>query len=163
MSNLITIFKTVAGIYVAVAYQKVAEKTDVHIGRVNFGMAAVNGDTRVELFALAENSISSSKWPNNQINIILRLARLTIVCKRFEPHFSIHPPPSHPLWLSFFIFSKALLFKRLFGQFCPIEIPDKHKNKLMLKSHFFVSRRLKNNVTSFFYKCHFYKQHLAEI
>ena len=111
MSNLITIFKTVAGIYIAVAYQKVAEKTDVHIGRVNFAMAAVNGDTRIELFALAENSICSSKWPNNQINIILRLARLTIVCKRFEPHFSIHPPPSHPLWLSLlFYFFKSPAF-----------------------------------------------------
>ena len=40
---------------------------------------------------------------------------------------------------------------------------DKHKNKLMWQSDFFIFRRLKNNITCFFYKKCFDKQHQAEI
>ena len=55
------------------------------------------------------------------------------------------------------------LLARLFWQCRPTEIPDKHKNKLMWKGYFFIFKRLKNNITCFFYKQHFYKQHLVEI
>ena len=42
------------------------------------------------------------------------------------------------------------LFHKTFPKITPNEIPDKHKNKLMWQSYFFIFRRLKNNVTCFF-------------
>ena len=55
------------------------------------------------------------------------------------------------------------VFWKVFRRYHTIEIPDKHKRKLMWQSYFFIFRRLKSNVTCFFKKQHFYKQHLAEI
>ena len=46
----------------------------------------------------------------------------------------------------------TLLLARLFQQYDLNEIPDKHKNKLMWRSYFFIFRRLKNNVPCFFIK-----------
>ena len=39
--------------------------------------------------------------------------------------------------------------------------PDKHKNKLMGQSYFFIFRRLKSKML--FFEQHFYKQHQGEI
>ena len=60
----------------------------------------------------------------------------------------------------FYLFSKPLLLARLFRQYRPNEIPDKHKNKLMWQSYFLIFRRLKNNVTCFQKNS---KQYQAEI
>ena len=62
----------------------------------------------------------------------------------------------------FYIFPNHSLLTTLW-RYRPNEIPDKHKNKLTWQSYFFIFRRLENNVTSFFYKQHFYKQQQAEI
>ena len=56
-----------------------------------------------------------------------------------------------PIWSSPFFFL----------HYCPIEILDKHKGKLMRQGLFFIFRRIKNNVACFFCKQHFYKQELA--
>ena len=66
-----------------------------------------------------------------------------IVCRTFEPYMAIPP---------FYLFSEPPLLARLFQQYCPNEILDKHKNKLMWQSYCFIFRRLKNNVTCFFIK-----------
>ena len=55
-------FRTVAGIYAMMTYQKVAEKNPLHV------------DTCIERFAFAVNLIFSNK----RRNIILSIARLTI-------------------------------------------------------------------------------------
>ena len=58
-----------------------------------------------------------------------------------------------------------MVCRRLFPElpnFNKNEIQDKHKDKLMWQSYFFMLRGLQNNVTCFF-KQHFYKQHQAEI
>ena len=62
----------------------------------------------------------------------------------------------------FVFFPKSPLLARLFRQYYPNEIPDKHKNKLMWQNNFFIFRRLKN-VKCFFCKQYFYKQNQAEI
>ena len=59
---------------------------------------------------------------------------------------SIDTPPLYGHPSPFYIFPNPLLLARLFRQYCPNEIPDKHKNKLMWQSYFFIFRRLKNNV-----------------
>ena len=56
------------------------------------------------------------------------------------------PPPS---FLSFFL-KAQLLTTLFFWHDRPYEIPDKQKNKLMWQSHFFIFRRLKNDVTCVF-------------
>ena len=73
-----------------------------------------------------------------------------IVCRRFETPYYRKPP----IWTShlFIYFPTPLLLARLSWQYCPIEIPDKHKNKLTWQSYFFIFIELKNNVTCFFYK-----------
>ena len=76
------------------------------------------------------------------------------MCRFETPH---HPPP-HMAISPFYIFSEPPSLARLFRQYRPIEILDKHKNKLIWQSYFFIFRRLKNNVTCYFYKQHLYKQ-----
>ena len=70
-----------------------------------------------------------------------------------------------PIWLSpHFMFFWNLLLTTLFWLYHPSEILDKHKNILTWQSFFFVFRKLKNNVTWFFFiKKHFSKQHEVEI
>ena len=48
------------------------------------------------------------------------------------------------------IFPNPPFLARLFRQYRPNEIPDKHKNKLMWQIYFFIFRKLKNNI-----KCSF--------
>ena len=65
-----------------------------------------------------------------------------------SPFYRQTPYMAIPL---FGIFSEPPAFGKIFPQYRPIEIPHKHKNKLMWQSYlFFIFRRLKNNVTSFF-------------
>ena len=75
---------------------------------------------------------------------------------------SLTPPP--PFYRQFSLYIAILPFLSLFGtctfgnifwQDSPNEIQNKHKNKLVWQSHFFMFRRLQNNVT-FFYMQHFY-------
>ena len=67
-----------------------------------------------------------------------------------------------PIWPShlFIFFPKPLLFTTFFWLYCPC---DKHKNKPMWLSFFFIFRRLKKNVICFFNRQHFSKQHHAVI
>ena len=67
-----------------------------------------------------------------------------IVCRRFElPHFIDNPPSDIAIPL-FVFFPNLSLFARLFRQYRPSELPDKHENKLMWQSYFFIFRKLKN-------------------
>ena len=50
----------------------------------------------------------------------------------------------------FIFFPKPPFFARLFQQYCPNEIRDRHKSKLTWQSYLFIFKRLKNNVTCFF-------------
>ena len=54
-------------------------------------------------------------------------------------------------------------FGNIFWQDSLNEIQNKHKNKLKWQSHFFMFRRLQNNVTWFLYMQHFYVWHQPEI
>ena len=57
------------------------------------------------------------------------------------------------IWPSFLsIFSTPQLLARLFQQYCPIEIPEKHIYKLMWQNYSFILRRLKNVIYIFFVK-----------
>ena len=72
------------------------------------------------------------------------------VQKVLTPILKTSPPPNTPSPARYMV---------VFLKYRPNEIPD----KLMWQSYFFIFRRLKNNVTCFFYKKYFYKQHPAEI
>ena len=61
ISNLITIFRTVAAIYAVMTYQKVEKKLLCIKDMLIFCMAVVHGDNCVELFSFSVNSISSDK------------------------------------------------------------------------------------------------------
>ena len=69
---------------------------------------------------------------------------MVIVFRKIKPP-SIDNPPlySHP-FLSLYEFHT---FGNIFWRDSPNEIQNKHKNKLNWKSHFFMFRRLQNNVT----------------
>ena len=99
----------------------------------------------------------------NSFKLFLSLFTVTviIVCRSFEPPFYRQPP----IWPSplFIFFPNTPFLARPFRQYRPNEIPDKHENKIMGQSHFFIFRRLKNNVKCLFYKKYLYKQHQAEI
>ena len=75
-----------------------------------------------------------------------------ILCRRFElpsvENLPVWPSPP-PSFLSFFL-KAQLLTTLFFWHDRPYEIPDKQKNKLMWQSHFFIFRRLKNDVTCVF-------------
>ena len=81
---------------------------------------------------------------------------MVIVSRKFKPP-SIDNSPlySHPFLSLFGIHT----FGNIFRQDSPNEIQNKHKNKLKWQSHFFMFRKLQNNVTCFFYMQHFYMQH----
>ena len=64
-----------------------------------------------------------------------------------------------PLYLS----SQFPILPIIFWQDRPNEIRDKNKDKRIKESHFFMFRRLQNNILCFFYKQHFYIHQQAEI
>ena len=68
---------------------------------------------------------------------------------------SIDNPPIWPTLPLFYIFSEPPLLTRRFWEYCRSIIPDKHKNKLMWQSYYFIFKRIKTNVTYFLYKQHF--------
>ena len=77
-----------------------------------------------------------------------------IVCRRFEPS-SIYKPPlsGHAPFTIFFPNPSPFLpppLVKLFRQYRPNEMPDKHKNKLMRHIYSSIFRRPKNNAEYFF-------------
>ena len=52
----------------------------------------------------------------------------------------------------FYLFSEPTTFGKFFWQYRAIEIPDKHKNKFVWQSYFFIFRKIKNNVKCFLKK-----------
>ena len=89
-------------------------------------------------------SLNFSSTPSSIFRVSSKLKY--IVWRRFET------PPIWPSSSPFIFFQNFPLFTRFFGQYHFNEIRDKHKNKLMWQSYFFIFRRLKNNFTCFFYK-----------
>ena len=77
-----------------------------------------------------------------------------IVCRRFEPPpllLTTSPSMTNPPF--FIFFPNPPLLARLFRQYHSIEIPDKHKNKLMWQSYFFIFKETKKQrYMLFFYK-----------
>ena len=63
-----------------------------------------------------------------------------ILCRGFEPSSKDNPPSPYMAILSFLYFPERPppLLARLLRQYFPIEIPDKHENKLMWQSYFFI-------------------------
>ena len=59
----------------------------------------------------------------------------------------------------FYLFSKPWFLTTLFWQYWPIEIPDKHKDKLKWQSYFCIFKGLKKSSIKYL----IYKQHQAEI
>ena len=84
------------------------------------------------------------------IMLFCSILNMTIVCRKFELPPSINKPLyGHPHLFIFF----------LNPTISPSEIPDKHKNKLMWQSYFFIFRKATEKQRYML----FYKQHLAEI
>ena len=90
----------------------------------------------------------------------------TMVCRRFEPP-SIDTPLPHPLYghPPLFIFSEPPLLTTFLWQYCPNEIWDKHKNKLIWQIYSFMFRRLRKTLHHLYtinekqYQPPFYIQH----
>ena len=85
-----------------------------------------------------------------------------IVYKRSEPHF----PESPPIWptpSSIYIFSlNRPLLSTFFNNTTPMKYEINTKTP-QEERHFFVLRKLQNNITCFFSKKHFCKQNQTEI
>ena len=92
-----------------------------------------------------------STMPQKQFIIIIIITIIIsnspIVCRRFQPPL----PPRFYIQSPYIPFPNPPLLARLFRQYRPIEIPDKHKNKLMWQSYFFIFRRLKSHICMVFY------------
>ena len=67
------------------------------------------------------------------------------LCRKFKPLFY-----KQPLFMAiphfFIVFPNSLLLGRLFQQCDPNKIPEKHKNKLMWQSCFFIFRKLRKHI-----------------
>ena len=94
-------------------------------------------------------------------NISIPSATKLIMCRRFEPSFYKQPPYKAIPHFSYF-FRTHCFWQDFPDNIAPVKYRINTKIKLMWQSYFFIFRRLKNNIICFFYKQHFYKQHLAE-
>ena len=74
-----------------------------------------------------------------------------------NPTYIIAPSP-----LPFSLFSETPLLTT-FWKYCPNEIRDKRKNKLVRGIYLLMLRRLQNKISCYFCRKNFYKQHQAEI
>ena len=82
---------------------------------------------------------------SKNFNKILYIWFSTIVFRRFE--FPFYRQFPHICQNPLFIFFPNPAFGKIFSTNWPNEIPNKHKNKLMWQSDFFIYRRLQNSTT----------------
>ena len=73
---------------------------------------------------------------------------ITPVC-RFEPYRHLFSPLCGHCPLFIFFLSNSPYLARLFQQYRPIKITDKHRNKLMRQSYSFIFKRLKTTLHAF--------------
>ena len=78
-------------------------------------------------------------------------SEIQTIIRMLVPLLQTTSPPPPYMAIPLYIFSiNPKLLARLFRQYFPNEIMDKHKNKLMRQNYFFIFRRLKNNIKCFF-------------